>query len=685
MKYIFSTILLASAFTVNAQVDRTKAPKPLAAKEIKIPQAQKFKMPNGIEIIVVRNTKLPQVSATFTIDKLAINEGDKAGLADLAGQLIRYGNAKMDKATLDEEVDFLGGSFSTGALSASVSSLKTNFPKVFGIMTDVVLNPAFKEADLEKLKKQALSGLQSSKDDPSSISRNVNAVLMYGKNHPYGQIQTEQSIGSIGISDVKDFYNKNWAPNNAYLVFVGDITLAEAKALAVKSFGAWKPKVLSASNLPVVKPLTGNFIAVVDRPSSVQSVITVSKTFDLLPNSKDALGASLMNTVLGGGFSSHLNQNLREKHGFTYGAGSSLNSSRVKGSFSASAQVRNEKTDSALVEILKEVEGMYTKTLPDTSLTNIKNYVSGGFSRSLEQSATIARFALNIAINKLPADYYNNYIKNLYAVSPANIKDIAKTYLGTPALITIVGKASDIAKSLEAIAPVKYFDFYGNEVEAPKVAAVDPSITPTVLLENSLKSYGNYASVKDVAYKGKVNIMGQALDFDQKVIKNEAFQMKVSMGPMVVLEQSKVGDVYSSKQQGAELPLNEETKAELNNQAKIFTEIAFLNNADYKATVTGIEKVNGKDAYVVKFTDAKTNRTEELFFDKADAYLVKSSKFQEGGPAGSMKVDTYYSDFKAYDGVKLPSKVVIDMGQFKQEIVLTDIKVNGGLTKDSFK
>ncbi|MDA3613621.1 insulinase family protein [Polluticaenibacter yanchengensis] len=685
MKYIFSTILLATAFSVNAQIDRTKAPKPLAAKEIKIPEAQKFKMPNGIEIIVVRNTKLPQVSATFTIDKLAIDEGSKAGLADLAGQLIRYGNAKMDKATLDEEVDFLGGSFSTGALSASVSSLKSNFPKVFGIMTNVVLNPAFKETDLDKLKKQALSGLQSSKDDPSAISKKVNAVLMYGKKHPFGQIETEESINSITINDVKDFYNKNWAPNNSYLVFVGDITLAEAKALAIKSFGSWKPKTIATPSLPVVKPLTGNFIAVVDRPNSVQSVITVSKTFDLQPNSKDALAASLMNTVLGGGFSSHLNQNLREKHGFTYGAGSSLNTSRVKGSFSASAQVRNEKTDSALVEMLKEIEAMYTKAQPDTALTNIKNYVSGGFSRSLEQPATIARFALNTAINKLPADYYNNYIKNLYAISSTDIKDVARKYLGTPALITIVGKASDIAKSLELIGPVKYFDFYGNEVAAPKTAAIDPSVTPSVLLEKALKSYGDYQSVKDVTYKGKMNMMGQAFDFDQKVLKNDAYQMKVSMGPMVLFEQSKVGDVYAFKQQGNDMPIDEGTKAELKSQTNIFSELTFYNNPDYQATVTGIEKVNGKEAYVVKFTDVKTNKFEELYFDKADGYVVKSSKLQEGGPAGSVKVDTYYSDFKTYGGVKFATKTVVDMGQMKQEVVLSEIKVNSGLTKESFK
>jgi predicted Zn-dependent peptidase len=268
------------------------------------------------------------------------------------------------------------------------------------------------------------------------------------------------------------------------LVFVGDIEPLAAKALAEKKFGGWAKGVVPNTVFPkTVKPAQ-TYVAVVDRPASVQSVVAVATTVDLMHGAPNVISSNVMNNILGGGFSGRLFANLREKHGFTYGAYSSLSPNRQVGIFSAESSVRNEKTDSAVQEILREINIIRDEKVGDAELTRMKNYLSGGFARSLENPATIANFALNIARYKMPADYYQKYLANLSAVDAQKVQDAARSLLNPAQMhIVIVGNAKQIDKGLDKYGPVKYFDFDGNEVAAPTEAKTDASLTPEVLLE----------------------------------------------------------------------------------------------------------------------------------------------------------------------------------------------------------
>ncbi|MCX6208557.1 MAG: pitrilysin family protein [Bacteroidetes bacterium] len=237
---LLTIAILFVATSSNAQVDRTKAPAPNAAPIIKIGTPAKFVLPNGLKVFVVQNNKLPRVSASLTFNYDPILEGDKAGYVSLAGELIKQGTTTKKKEVLDEEVDFLGANLSTSASSASVNALSSNFNKAFGLMADVVLHPAFLESEFDRLKKQTLTGLEAEKEDPNSISSNVSNKLMYGANHPYGEFNTEATVKNITLADVKKYYNTYWKPNVAYLVFVGDITPANAQKLALQYFGKWQ-------------------------------------------------------------------------------------------------------------------------------------------------------------------------------------------------------------------------------------------------------------------------------------------------------------------------------------------------------------------------------------------------------------------------------------------------------------
>ncbi|MEK7200483.1 MAG: pitrilysin family protein, partial [Bacteroidota bacterium] len=242
MKKAFFSILLLLPVALMAQVtvDRTQAPKPAPAPIIKVGEPASFVLPNGLKVFVVRNTKLPRVSAILTIDREAVREGDKAGLVSLAGDLFRRGTSKMNKTTLDEEIDYLGATINASAGSVDAFSLKNNFPKVFGLMADIALRPSFPADELEKIRKQMLSGLAQNKENANAIAANVVSRLVYGKEHPYGEVETEETVKNVTVADIKNYYSSYWKPNIAYLIFVGDITVAEAKKLTETNFGNWQ-------------------------------------------------------------------------------------------------------------------------------------------------------------------------------------------------------------------------------------------------------------------------------------------------------------------------------------------------------------------------------------------------------------------------------------------------------------
>lgn len=688
-KIFFSLLILApAALLAQVKIDRSKAPKPGPAPVIKVGEPASFTLANGLKVFVVQNTKLPRVSATLTIDRDGILEGDKAGLTSMAGELFRRGTTKMNKAVLDEEIDYLGANINTSALSVSAGSLKTNFTKVFELMADVALRPAFPADELEKIRKQELSGLAQNKEDANAIASNVVSRLVYGKNHPYGDVETEETAKRVTIDDIKNYYNTYWKPNIAYLIFVGDINEAEAKKLAETNFGAWQKGNVPSETYPVPVAPAKTYIAVVDRPSSVQSVINLVTPVNLKPGAPDAIPGSLMNNMLGNGSSGRLYKNLREQHGYTYGAYSRLRSDRLVGNFTASASVRNEKTDSAIGQFLYELNRIRTDMVGADELSMTKNEMSGGFARSLQSPSTIASFALNVARYNLPKDYYQNYLKNLAAVDQQTVKAVADKYVLPGNMhIIIVGNAKQIAKGLEKYGEVKYFDVYGNEKAAPTEKKADASVTPESILKTAIQAQGGESAltaVKDVNMSGTASVMGQTLDFSQKYVLPDGYLQSISMNGMSLAKQiTKGGTTYSVMQQGMEQPLKEEDKEELDEAAALFPENYILKKGGYKMMVKGIEQVDGKDAYNVEVNSPK-GRTFNLFYDVTTGLRVKEARTQEG-PAGKATITIANTAFKEINGIKFPVKQVFDTGQFKINIDIADIKLNQGLKQDDLK
>ena len=686
-KYIYSVLLCLPFFSMAQTLDRTKSPAPGKAPLIQVASPVKFTLANGLQVFVVKNTKLPKVTATLALDVDGFKEGDKAGLAGMSGQLLQRGTTTKSKAELDEAVEFLGGSMSTSSQYATVSSLKNNFPKLMELMAEVILRPALSSDELEKVRKQTISGIESNKDDPDAISNNVMKKLVYGANHAFGEITTIKTVNAVKVEDVKNFIKTYWIPNNAYLIFVGDIDPANAKALAEKNFGTWAKGTFTQPvyEKPAIPATT--YVALIDRPASVQSVVTIATTVNLTKGSPNDIPSNVMSNILGGGFSGRLFANLREKHAFTYGAYSSISPSKQIGMFSAEASVRNEKTDSAIQEILNELNIIRNTKVGDTELSRMKNYLAGGFARSLESPNTIANFALSIAVNNLPADYYQKYLTNLAAVDAQKVQDVAATLLNPAKMhIVIVGNAKQIAKGLEKYGPVKYFDIEGNEAAAPTEVKADASLTPTALMEKAIAAIGSKEAldnVKDVQLKGTANLMGQSLEMKQTIVMPGNSVTTMSMGGMAMMRQAVVNGKYSVSQQGQEAPMTDDLKEGLDESTFLAPEQLYLAKG-YGLKIVGGEKVDGKDAIDVEVT-TPSKKVSHRFYDAKTFLLVKTSKSEEVPGQGTMTQQQFYTGYQTVNGVQISSEQLIDMGQMKINVKYTDIKMNQGLKATDLK
>jgi zinc protease len=683
--------IVATATTLTAQVDRSKAPKAGAAPIIKVGKPATFTLPNGLRIFVVQNNKLPRVTATLSLDRDALIEGEKAGYTSLAGELMGEGTKTKSKDVLDEEVDFLGADLNTSSTSATINALTNNFNKAFGLMADVVLNPAFSADELENIKKRTISGLQSEKDNPSSITSKVVSKLMYGSKHPYGEFDTEKSIEKVTLADIKKYYNTYWKPNIAYLVFVGDITPANAQKLALQHFGKWKRGVVPKFNYPTVNAPAKTQIAIVDRPASVQSVITITSPVQLKPNSTDLIASRVMNNILGESATARLFMNLREKHGFTYGAYSSLSSDKLVGTFRANASVRNEKTDSAIQEFINEFKRMKAAPVEKEELETVKNYLAGGFARSLESPSTIASFALNTVINKLPADYYQNYLTNLDKVNIANVQQMANKYIAPNNIyIVIVGNAKEIAKGLEKYGEIKYYDFDGNETKPATSKAVEGNVTALDIVKKYITALGGeeaISKIADIQMNGNMEIPGAPFKPDVKstVVMGKAFVRNVSAmnGAMVLQKQSVINGVYKEEgQMVAGKQMDDEDKEELNEETMLVNELYYLKNG-YTMQVNSIETVEGKDAYEVAITSNK-GRKFTNYYEVASGLKVKTVAMVDDEQGKKVPMPTWFADYKTYNGVQIPTKIIIDQG-VKMTLMMSDIKVNTGVKAEDLK
>ncbi len=670
---------------------RNMAPKAGPARTVEIGNYSSFDMDNGLKVIVVENHKLPRVSYQVSLLHAPILEGDNAGYVSMAGDLLSTGTKSMSKAQIDEKIDFYGANFNTSSSGMYMSSLKKHSSELLKVFTDVLYNPSFPEDEFEKAKSQTLSGLASQKTDPSSISSNVSSVVLYGNDHPYGEVQTEQSTKNITLDDCKSYYNNFFKPNNAYLIIVGDITLDEAKSIAYNNFSRWKSGKVNVKKHALPMAPKGNQVAFAHKDGAVQSVLRVTYPVDLHPTSPDVLKATAMNQILGGGvFSGRLMQNLREDKAYTYGCRSQLSSDQMVGAFNAGASVRNEVTDSSIHEIIYEMNRMVEEPVAADDLQLIKNSMAGSFARSLESPQTIARFARNIYKYDLPKDYYATYLSRLEAITPMDITAMAKKYIKPEnAHIVVVGNKDDVAESLlrfDSDNKIDYYGAYGEPVNYSNKMVPD-GITAKSVIEDYISSIGGkdkLDAVNNLTTIGGMAIMGQNAGLTVKVTRDGKMLNKMTMGGQVMQEQKFDGTKASVSAMGSSKVLTSDDPeyASIKSEAVLFEQVEYLTDA-YNLELKGIESFEGQDCY--KMIVKNGDNTETQFYATSNNLLVGSVASQGEGEQAQV-ITTKYEDYKDVNGILMPYKMtIIGAAPFPLEMMVEKYEVNTEIPASEFE
>ena len=672
---------------------RSAAPEPGPARKIQMGEYSTFDLSNGLKVIVVENNKLPRVSYQMSLNSLPVVEGKEAGFVGFTGDLMGRGTSTRKKADIDKAVDQIGASVSTFSTGAFGSSLTKHQNTMLEILSDVILNPSFPKEEFDKIKTQALSGIQSSKDDPNAIATNVASKVNYGEGHPYAEVQTEESINSIQLSSCKDYYKKHFVANNAILTIVGDISPAEAKANAEKYFGSWRQGDVPDYTYDMPSAPTGPSVAFAHKEGAVQSVVRVTYPVDIKPGSTEELHANVMNSILGGGiFLGRLMQNLREDKAFTYGARSSISSDRLVGRFSAGASVRNEVTDSSLTEIIYEMDRMVSEPISKKDLQLSKNSLAGSFARSLESPQTLARYARNIVRFDLPADHYETYLERLDKVTIADVQNIAAEYVTADnANIVVVGSRDDIASKLtqfDGDGELDYYDAFGEKLEIQD-NDLPLDITPEQIIESYLTSLGGKSKLESVktfeAHYG-MSMMGMDMNVDIYQKAPNMGHMTVGNGAQVFQKQIFDGSkAFEMAMGAAPATFTEGDKyEEVKSMAQMFSHLNYLKG-DYEMEVKGLDNVNGESCYKLAVTNPLGKKSTE-YYSVDSGLLLRSLSVLEVPGQDPVTMTQDFNEYKEVSGIMQASKVTTSgAGPMPFTMEMKEVKINEAIDAELFQ
>ena len=428
-------------------------PKPLT-----LPQVTERTLDNGLRVLVVEHHELP--IADFVMVVKSGSEEDpnrREGVASLTAAMLDEGTRTRNALQIADQIGFLGINLTTASgWDASRVTLHTptaQLDSAFSLFADVVLRPSFATKELERLRKERLTSILQQRDRGPVIADLAFSSILYGEDHPYGRAQqgNEASVKAITRADIQQFYNQHYRPNNSVLVVVGDVSVDKVVEQANRAFGSWKSGTIPASRVKASKPSdAATTVYLIDKPGAPQSSFRIG-SIGVARATEDYVPLMVMNTILGGSFTSRLNNNLRETKGYTYGAGSAFDMRQSEGPFTARAEIVAEKSDSALIEFMKELRNI-REPIPTADLDKAKRYLQLGLPAQFETTSDIAFRLLPVALYDLPLDYFNSYAQKIGGVTAADVQRVAQQYVRPDNFsVVIVGDLKSIEQGIRAV------------------------------------------------------------------------------------------------------------------------------------------------------------------------------------------------------------------------------------------
>lgn len=464
--------VLPGLSSAQGTLDRSKVPALGPPPKVSLPPTVTQQLPNGLKLMVVEQHELPLADFILVVGSGGTADpAAKGGVANLTASMLTEGTTTRNSLQISDQIAYLGINLSASsnwdATTVSLHTPTSQLDSALALFADVVLHSSFPSEDFERVKKNRLTSLIQLKDRPTAIADQAYASILYGSSHPYGHnlIGSEAFVSGMTISDLQGFYRANFAPNNSTLIVVGDVTPAQVERKINALFGSWPRGNVSSYAFGAAPKAAVTTIYLIDKPGAAQSSFRIG-SIGVPRSTKDYFALSVMNTILGGSFTSRLMQNLRETHGYTYGARSRFDMRQAAGPFTASAEVVAAKTDSGLVEFMRELKAI-RDTVPSVELRKAKRYLQLGMPGDFETTQQIASQLVPVTLYGLPLDYYNSYVANIESVTQADVQRVARQYIDPANLaIVIVGDRKSIESGLKAVnaGPLSIRDFFGQPI-----------------------------------------------------------------------------------------------------------------------------------------------------------------------------------------------------------------------------
>lgn len=439
-------------------LDRSVVPAVGAPLSLDLPEVQDYRLENGLRVVLVERTALPLVSLELQFQGGAsAHPAGQAGLAALTADMLDEGTATRSSMEIADAVDLLGASLSSSAgYDASqirLAVLRTRFAQALEILADVVMRPSFPESDLERIRRERLTRVVQRLDVPAALADDAFEAVLFGADNPYGAplLGTQESIESLTRDQVVRFHQARYAPGQATLVVAGDVRREDLDGLLAETFAGWSGQGVDPAPVPAAPTRGDRVIYLVDKPGAAQSEVRIGR-IGVARDTDAYYPLSVLNTVLGGSFTSRLNAKLREEKGYTYGAGSFFDMRRAPGPFEASAAVATPVTDSAVVDFVNEIDRMVDEPVPAEELRRARNYLALRLPQRFESIDDVVRRFSELVLGGIPLDFYAGYVEGVEAVDSEAVRTAAQRLLGTGRMaIIIAGDRAVIEEPLRAL------------------------------------------------------------------------------------------------------------------------------------------------------------------------------------------------------------------------------------------
>lgn len=465
--------LAASSLMAQGTVDRSKPPELGPPPRVSLPPILTRQLANGLKLMIVEQHELPLADFVLLVGSGGTADPTgKTGVANLTAQMLREGTTTRKSLEIADQTSYLGISlFPQASWESTTLSLHTptaQLDSALALFADVALHPSFPANEFDRIKKNRLTELLQLRDQGPAIANLAFPAIVYGTAHPYGAplIGTEASVTGLSTADLQAYYQSNFKPNNSTLIIVGDVNPAQIEQKINSLFGNWQRGEVTSLNYGEPPKASTTTIYLIDKPGAAQSSFRIGAV-GVPRSTQDYFALTVMNTILGGSFTSRLNQNLREARGYTYGAGSRFDMRRAAGPFTASAEIVSAKSDSALIEFMKELNNI-RQTVPADELSRAKRYLQLQLPENFETTQQIAAALVPVALYGLPLDYYNNYVQNIEAITQADVARVAQQYINPSSLaIVIVGDRKTIEQALKStnVGPITIRNISGQPIQ----------------------------------------------------------------------------------------------------------------------------------------------------------------------------------------------------------------------------